>query len=114
MALKDKNKIGISNLQSQYQKNTAPKEAPTAIEPKQTEPKPKQDKNGKKGQKYLRLDITNYQEYISLMADHLTNTSGKYVSMTQYILRLIEADKQQNIELYEKLEQIEKMKRELI
>lgn len=64
--------------------------------------------------KYLRLDITNYQNYISLMADHKTNTSGEYVSMTQYILKLIEADKQKNIELYEKLEQIEKMKQELI
>ena len=70
--------------------------------------------NAKKGQKYLRLDITNYQDYISLMANHASNTSGKYVSMTQYILRLIEADKQQNIELYEKLEQIESMKRELM
>lgn len=76
---------------------------------------PQQNKhNSKKGQKYLRLDITDYQKYISLMADHASNTSGKYVSMTQYILRLIEADKQQNIELYEKLEQIENMKRELI
>ena len=48
------------------------------------------------------------------MADHLTITSGKYVSMTQYILGLIKADKEKNIELYEKLEQIEKMKKELI
>lgn len=64
--------------------------------------------------KYLRLDITNYQDYISLMADYKTNTSGEYVSMTQYILRLIEADKQKNMELYGKLEEIEKMKRKLI
>lgn len=64
--------------------------------------------------KYLRLDITNYQDYISLMAYHKTNTSGEYVSMTQYILRLIEADKQKNMELYGKLEEIEKMKQELI
>lgn len=64
--------------------------------------------------KYLRLDITNYQDYISLMADHKTNTSGEYVSMTQYILRLIEADKQKNMELYGKLEEIEKMKQKLI
>ena len=64
--------------------------------------------------KFLRLNITDYQDYISLMAGHATNTSGKYVSMTQYILRLIEADKQQNISLYEKLEQIENMKRELV
>lgn len=64
--------------------------------------------------KYLRLDITNYQDYISLMADHKTSTSGEYVSMTQYILRLIEADKQKNMELYGKLEEIEKMKKDII
>lgn len=64
--------------------------------------------------KYLRLDITNYQDYISLMAYHKTNTSGEYVSMTQYILRLIEADKQKNMELYGKLEEIEKMKKEIV
>lgn len=86
-----------------------------AVEPTKAPHEPQQSKsNSKKGQKYLRLDITDYQEYISLMADHASNTSGKYVSMTQYILRLIEADKQQNIKLYEKLEQIENMKRELI
>lgn len=71
-------------------------------------------KQEKKKPEYLRLDVTDYKDYISLMAEHLTNTSGKYVSMTQYILRLIEADKQRNIGLYEKLEQIENMKRELI
>ena len=117
MALK--NKSGISNLQNQYKKNTGnttlKADTPPAVDPRQTEPEPSQKKSKeKKGQKYLRLDITGYQDYISLMAAHLTNTSGKYVSMTQYILRLIEADKQQNIEIYEKLEQIEKMKRELI
>ncbi len=64
--------------------------------------------------KYLRLDITNYQDYISLMADYKTNTTGEYVSMTQYILKLIEADKQKNLKLYGKLEEIEKMKKELI
>lgn len=64
--------------------------------------------------KYLRLDITNYQDYISLMAYHKTNTSGEYVSMTQYILRLIEADKQKNMKLYGKLEEIEKMKKEIV
>lgn len=91
------------------------KEPQTAVEQKQEESEAKLEKNrGKKRQKYLRLDITNYQDYISLMAEHMTNSSGKYTSMTQYILQLIEADKQKNIELYEKLEQIEKMKRELI
>lgn len=80
-----------------------------------TLPEPQQNTNkSKKGQKYLRLDITNYQDYISLMAEHEKVKTGKFVSQTQYILRLIEADKQKNIELYEKLEQIEKMKKELI
>ncbi len=87
-----------------------------AVEPFKPIPtEPQQNKStSKKGKKYLRLDISGYQDYVSLMAEHLTNTSGKYVSMTQYIIRLIEADKQQNIDLFQKLEQIENMKRELI
>ena len=74
--------------------------------------------DGKKKTKYLRLDITGLEDYVSLMAEHLTNTSGHRVSMTKYIRQLIEADKQQNSELFEKLmqinEQIDNMKRELI
>ena len=77
-------------------------------------PKAKAPKQEKKKSEYLRLDVTDYKDYISLMAEHTSNTSGKYVSMTQYILRLIEADKQKNLETYEKLEQIERMKRELM
>lgn len=64
--------------------------------------------------KYLQLNITDYQDYISLMAEHEKDVTGKYVSMTKYILQLIEADKQKNIKLYTKLENIEKMKREII
>lgn len=102
-------------LAGNYKETDSPKNAHATVETKPTPPELQQNKSKrKKGQKYLRLDITDYQEYISLMADHASSTSGKYVSMTQYILRLIEADKQQNIELYEKLEQIESMKRELI
>lgn len=103
-------------LAGNYKESDPPKtDTHATVEIKPTPAEPQQNKSkGKKGQKYLRLDITDYQNYISLMADHMTNTSGKYVSMTQYILRLIEADKQQKIELYEKLEQIENMKRELI
>lgn len=74
--------------------------------------------NGKKKTKYLRLDITGLEDYVSLMAEHLTNTSGDNVSMTKYIRGLIEADMQQNSGLFEKLkqlnEQIESMKHELI
>lgn len=67
----------------------------------------------KRKPRYLRLDITDYYDYVSLMTDHLKNKSGRYISMTQYILRLIEADKQQNLGLYQKLEQIEAMKRDV-
>ena len=77
-------------------------------------PAPKTTKQKKNEPYYIRLDATKYKDYISLMAQHISNTTGKYVSRTQYILRLIEADKQKNLETYEKLEQIERMKRELI
>ena len=77
-------------------------------------PTPKTTKQEKKKPEYLRLDVTEYKDYVSLMAEHMSNTTGKYVSMTQYILRLIEADKQKNLETYEKPEQIERMKRELM
>lgn len=98
------------------QKNTEiQKESPAAVELTSTPSEPQHSKGkNKKGQKYLSLDITDYQDYISLMAEHEKTKTGKYVSMTQYILRLIETDKQKNIDLYEKLEQIEKMKRKLI
>ena len=62
----------------------------------------------KKEKKYLRLDITDNQEYISLMADH------SKVSMTKYINQLIEADKQSNNDTFKKLAEIERMKRELM
>jgi len=106
-----------AKLAGDYKKPELPEtNIQTAVKPIKPIPvEPQQNKNtSKKGQKYLRLDISGYQDYISLMAEHLTNTSGKYVSMTQYIVRLIEADKQQNIDLFQKLEQIENMKRELI
>lgn len=90
---------------------TAPQITPQIL-PEQNE------SNEQKKAKYLRLDITGLEDYVSLMAEHLTNTSGYRVSMTKYIRQLIEADKQQNSELFEKLmqinEQIDNMKRELI
>lgn len=70
------------------------------------EPKPQK--------KYLRLDVTDCQEYIYLMAQHQSNVSGKHVSMTQYILQLIKADKEKNQELYYKLKSIEQLKQELV
>ena len=85
-----------------------------AVDDTEKNPTPKAPKQEKKKSEYLRLDVTDYKDYISLMAEHTSNTTGKYVSMTQYILRLIEADKQKNLETYEKLEQIERMKRELM
>lgn len=92
--------------------NTDNEPKSAAVDTEKTTPKaPKQEK---KKPEYLRLDVTEYKDYISLMAEHASNTTGKYVSMTQYILRLIEADKQENLATYEKLEQIERMKRELM
>lgn len=89
-------------------------ESDNAADNTEKNPTPKAPKQDKKKPDYFRLDLTDYKEYISLMAEHTSNISGKYVSMTQYILRLIEADKQKNLETYEKLEQIERMKRELM
>lgn len=85
-----------------------------AVDDTEKNPTTKAQKQEKKKPEYLRLDVTEYKDYVSLMAEHSSNTTGKYVSMTQYILRLIEADKQKNLETYEKLEQIERMKRELM
>lgn len=95
-------------------KNTTTIEPKSAAGDTEKNPTPKATKQDKKKPDYFRLDLTDYKEYISLMAEHTSNTTGKYVSMTQYILRLIEADKQKNLETYEKLEQIERMKRELM
>ena len=64
----------------------------------------KSEHKAKKKQKYLRLDITDYQDYVHFMAYQKTMLSGKYVSMTQYILKLIEDDKQKNIEAYRNFE----------
>ena len=111
-----KNTSGIQALQNMNNtaKNTTTIEPKSAAVDTEKNPTPKTPKQEKKKPEYLRLDVTDYKDYISLMAEHTSNTTGKYVSMTQYILRLIEADKQKNIETYEKLEQIERMKRELM
>lgn len=111
-----KNTSGIQALQNMNNtaKNTTTIEPKSAAVDTEKNPTPKAPKQEKKKPEYLRLDVTEYKDYISLMAEHASNTTGKYVSMTQYILRLIEADKQKNLETYEKLEQIERMKRELM
>lgn len=57
--------------------------------------------------KYFRLDITEYQDYISLMADY-TN-----LSMTKYISKLIEDDMAKNVNTYNKLLQREKLLKEI-
>lgn len=94
-------------------KNTSNNETKRADDAEKN-PTPKTPKQEKKKPEYLRLDVTEYKDYVSLMAEHTSNTTGKYVSMTQYILHLIEVDKQKNLKIYEKLEQIEQMKREII
>lgn len=97
---------------------TAP-EQPATEETKKPEPQTiklvKEEKTEQAPQKkYMRLDITDCQEYISLMAAYTSKTTGKYTSMTQYIQRLIEEDRQKNKELYDKLEEIEKLKVNII
>ena len=57
--------------------------------------------------KYFRLDITEYQDYISLMADYAN------LSMTKYINKLIEDDMTKNINTYNKLLQREKLLKEI-
>ena len=89
-------------------------EQTAAVQPTPKEAPEQAGSGGKKKTKYLRLDITGLEDYVSLMAEHLTDTTGGNVSMTRYIRQLIEADKQQNSELFEKLVQIENMKREAI
>ena len=58
----------------------------TTIEPKsaavddtEKNPTPKAQKQEKKKPEYLRLDVTDYKDYVSLMAEHTSNTTGKYV-----------------------------------
>lgn len=57
--------------------------------------------------KYFRLDITEYQDYISLMADYSN------LSMTKYINKLIEDDMAKNVNTYNKLLQREKLLKEI-
>lgn len=115
MAIKNKNQSGINSLQNQYRKTENVPAAKADAAAEQMPDKARQEnKADKKSKKYLRLDITDYQEYISLMTGYEKTVNGKYISMTQYILQLIEADKQKNKTIFEKLEQIEKMKQELI
>ena len=57
--------------------------------------------------KYFRLDITEYQDYISLMADYSN------LSMTKYISKLIEVDIAKNVNTYNKLLQREKLLKEI-
>ena len=57
--------------------------------------------------KYFRLDITEYQDYISLMADYSN------LSMTKYISKLIEDDIAKNVNTYNKLLQREKLVKEI-
>lgn len=114
MSQKQKNAGGIASLQNHMNNITNNESKKVTVDDTEKAPAPKTTKQEKKKPEYLRLDVTEYKDYVSLMAEHMSNTTGKYVSMTQYILRLIEADKQKNLETYEKLEQIERMKRELI
>lgn len=104
-------KRGRNKTQETMSNIILPENNHITIPPKQTKQSSEEPKPQKK---YLRLDITAYQDYIRLMAQHQTHTHGAYTSMTQYILQLIEIDKQKNADLYHKLEEIEQLKQELI
>lgn len=60
--------------------------------------------------KYFRLDITEYKKYLDLISRHESNKSKRNVSITQYILSLIEKDKQEKMNVYTKLLEIENLK----
>lgn len=55
----------------------------------------------KKNSDYLRLDISDYREYLSTMAGF------KRISLTKYIQHLIDNDIKQCSETYEKLKNIQ-------
>lgn len=57
--------------------------------------------SSKKKSDYLRLDISNYREYLSTMAGF------KRISLTKYIQHLIDNDIKQYSEIYEKLKNIQ-------
>ena len=72
---------------------------PTKIEPQQ-KPIPEKITEKKSSHDYLRLNITGYREYLSVMAGHHCK------SITKYIQSLIDADMEQNKETYEKIKSI--------
>lgn len=105
---------GQDNKPDQEAAQTAPQKSPeqaASVQPSTRKAPASAVHNGKT--KYLRLDITGLEDYVSLMAEHLTKTSGDRISMTKYIRQLIESDKQQNNELFEKMKKIEDMKQKL-
>ena len=110
--------MGYATQAGQYTPMDNKSEQTAAVQPTPQKALGQTQNDGKKKTKYLRLDMTGLEDYVSLMAEHLTDTSGENVSMTKYIRHLIEADMQQNSELFERLtqlnEQIENMKREII
>ena len=106
--------MGYATQAGQYTSIDSKSEQTAAVQPTLQKALGQAQSDGKKKTKYLRLDMTGLEDYVSLMAEHLADTSGEHVSMTKYIRHLIEADKQQNSELFEKLMQIENLKRELI
>lgn len=82
------------------------------FEPSKVDVEPVPDKE-KKEKRYLRLDVTECYDYIQLMSKYATDKGGKFVSMTSYLLSLVEKDQEEHKELYDKLQTIEKMKSEL-
>ena len=67
-------------------------------------------KDSRNNKKYFRLDITEYKKYLDLMTQYESGKNKKIKSITQYILSLIEKDKQEKIDIYTKLLEIENLK----
>lgn len=71
-------------------------QAEALTELQQTEKIIKKKSNGD----YLRLDIFRYRDFLSTMAGF------RKMSITKYIQKLIDADMEQNQEIYEKIKNI--------
>jgi hypothetical protein len=68
----------------------------------ETEKKSKKKSNSD----YIRLDVADYKEYLRTMSGYDSMKTGKTVSVTKYIQKLIDADMQARKSEYEKAKNI--------
>ncbi len=85
MAGKDFSKFGVKNF-----KQHEPTANPTEITSNTTKaPAPGKRSNAD----YIRLYVGEYKEYLTKIAGLETQNTGEQVSVSKYVLKLIEADK---------------------